>query len=60
MPGVTWRAWLPVVLAVGLLGVGLGLADSGRRDGALIVLGAGLMSAGVSVGAWLTRHRDDR
>jgi hypothetical protein len=55
---MSWRSWLPVALAAALVGVGLGLADAGRQSAALVILGAGLLSAGVAVGAWL--RNDDK
>lgn len=55
---MTWQRWLPVTLAVALVGVGLGLADAGRQTGAAVVLGAGLISAGVALGVWLRQGGD--
>lgn len=56
----SWRLWLPVVLSVGGISVGVTLADAGRQSAALVLLGFSLCLAAVAVGVWLHYdHRDD-
>jgi hypothetical protein len=57
--GRSWRHWLPVAMSIAGIGTALALADAGRQSGALVLLGASLILAGVSVGVWIKGRDDD-
>jgi len=56
---VKWFNWLPIALAIAGVGTALTLADAGRSNAALVLLGFSLAMGGVSVGYWLRRGDEE-